>query len=53
MLCYIPIMNEKNIAVERGHGLSLLSLLIFGLCNIQHSRTEEGEVFLYTVHACI
>lgn len=51
MPCYIPIMNRKNIAVGHGYGLSLLSLLIFGLCSIQHSRAEEGKVFLYTVHA--
>ena len=51
MPCYIPVMNRKNIAVERGYGIFLLSLLIFGLCSIQHSRAEEGKVFLCTVHA--
>ena len=51
MPCYIPIMNRKNIAVGHGYGLSLLSILIFGLCSIQHSRAKEGKVFLCTVHA--
>ena len=43
----IPIMSWKNISVERGYGLYLLSLLIFGLYGIQHSRAEEGKLVLY------
>ena len=43
----IPIMSKKNMSMEHGYGLYLLSLLIFGLCGIQHSRAEEGKLVLY------